>query len=96
MNLYIKIIMCYILFINLLGFLFFGIDKYKAKHNLWRIKEHTLFLIAGIGGSIGCILGMKFFHHKTLHNSFRFGLPAIFISHIVLIAACAFLYFKYL
>ena len=80
-----KEILIYLLAINLIGFLAMGIDKFKAKQNLWRTKEKTLFAIAMIGGSIGSIIGMYTFRHKTKHNSFVFGFPIILIAQIVLI-----------
>lgn len=67
----------YLLAVNLLLFALMGIDKYKARRGLWRIRESTLFLFALLGGSLGGILGMRCFHHKTLHRSFRYGFPAI-------------------
>lgn len=70
--------------INIISFALFGIDKHKAKHNLWRIPEKILFAFALLGGSPGAILGMRFFHHKTLHKRFRYGLPAILILQVLL------------
>lgn len=70
--------------INLISFVLFGIDKYKAKHDLWRIPEKTLFLFAILGGSVGAILGMKLFHHKTRHKRFSLGLPLIFVLQLLL------------
>lgn len=67
-------------------FLLFGIDKYKAKKGLWRIPEKTLLWCALLFGSVGALLGMKVFRHKTLHNKFRIGLPLMLIFHIILIA----------
>jgi len=78
-------IIIYILIINLIGFLSMGIDKYKAKKGMWRTKEKTLFTIALTGGSIGSIIGMYFFRHKTKHNTFVFGMPAILALQITLI-----------
>jgi len=80
-----QILCVYILVINLALFAVMGIDKYKARKGLWRIPEKTLFALALIGGSIGGILGMKVFRHKTKHNSFRFGFPAILIAQLALI-----------
>ena len=74
-----KNIFMYLAAVNLLAFLCFGIDKYKAKNNQWRISEHTLLLLAVFGGSLGAICGMKLFHHKTLHRKFSVGLPVILI-----------------
>jgi len=75
--------------INLVTFLVFGLDKWKAKRkvkkeSVRRVPEKTLFLLAILGGSVGALLGMKVWHHKTLHRSFRFGIPAILILQIVL------------
>ena len=67
----------YLLIINLVGFLSMGIDKFKAKNKLWRTKEKTLFVIAAMGGSIGSIIGMYVFRHKTKHNAFVYGMPMI-------------------
>lgn len=77
-------ILLYLLAVNLLLFAMMGIDKYKAKHQLWRIPERTLFVLAAIGGSLGGILGMRLFHHKTLHPQFRYGFPAILILQLIL------------
>ena len=68
----IKILLVYLLIVNALGFILMLVDKIKAKKNLWRIPEATLFLVAAIGGSIGSILGMYTFRHKTKHVSFLF------------------------
>lgn len=67
----------YLLAINVLGFISMGIDKFKAKNKLWRTKEKTLFTIALMGGSIGSIIGMYTFRHKTKHNTFVYGMPII-------------------
>ncbi len=67
---------------NILVFLMFGIDKYKAKKNRWRIPEHTLLTCAFLLGSLGGFFGMKLFHHKTLHKKFYIGLPLMLVFHI--------------
>ena len=67
---------------NLLIFLIYGIDKSKAKRHLWRIPEKTLILSAVIGGSVGAILGMRFFHHKTRKARFAIGVPVILLVQI--------------
>ena len=77
-----QILCVYALVINLVLFAVMGIDKYKARNGLWRIPEKTLFGLALAGGSIGGILGMKVFRHKTRHNSFKFGFPAILIAQL--------------
>ena len=78
-------ILAYLFIINLLGFSLMGIDKSRAKKRLWRIPESTLFIVAIIGGSIGSIIGMKKFHHKTKHWYFVYGMPAILIIQIAAI-----------
>ncbi len=79
------IIIVYVVMMNLVSFALMGIDKYKAKKKAWRIPEATLFLFAIFGGSIGSILGMFLFHHKTRHWYFLFGLPLILILQLVCI-----------
>ena len=81
-----NITLAYLLAINVAAFLVYGIDKLKAKHAKWRISEATLLLLAAVGGSIGAWLGMKVWHHKTLHMKFRYGVPLIILLHIALIA----------
>lgn len=78
-------ILIYLLIINIVGFLAMGIDKFKAKQGLWRTKEKTLFIIAMIGGSIGSLIGMYTFRHKTKHNSFVVGFPVVLVAQIGLI-----------
>ena len=58
----------YLIAINIVTFLVYGIDKWKAKQGSWRISESTLLILAVIGGSIGALLGMKIWHHKTMHK----------------------------
>ena len=77
-----NIISCYILGINVIAFLVYGIDKLKARKGWWRIPEATLLLLAAIGGSIGAWLGMKVWHHKTMHRKFRYGLPLILLLQL--------------
>ena len=79
-------LLVYLLAVNVLLFALMGIDKYKAVHGKWRIREATLFLLAAVGGSAGGILGMRDFHHKTLHRSFRYGFPAILLAQLALAA----------
>ena len=75
-----------LLAMNVVTFLIYGIDKWKAKRSKWRISEATLLGVAVIGGSIGAWLGMKIWHHKTLHKKFKYGVPAIIIVQLILIA----------
>ena len=87
----------YLIVINIVTFLVYGIDKWrstsgrllpkgrkKAKQGSWRISEATLLILAVIGGSIGALLGMKVWHHKTMHKKFKYGLPLILLAQIVL------------
>ncbi len=83
----ITLLLSYFIGINLIGFALMGIDKYKAKKRAFRIPEATLFIVAIIGGSIGSILGMYTFHHKTRHRSFVYGMPFILILQIALVIA---------
>ena len=77
-------IICYLLAINIATFLLYGIDKYKAKKNQWRISEATLLTMAAIGGSIGAWTGMRLWHHKTMHKKFKYGIPLIIILQVAL------------
>lgn len=80
----INILIIYLLILNMCGFFSMGIDKRKAIKDQYRIPEKTLFLLALLGGSIGSILGMQLFRHKTKHKSFTLGMPAILILQLVL------------
>lgn len=86
------IVLAYLVIVNVVGFVLMFVDKKRAQNNQWRIKEATLFLTAAIGGSIGSMLGMKVFRHKTKHLSFMIGMPAIFIVQMALTVG----YFVYL
>ena len=79
-----KYLVVYLLAVNLLLFGLMGVDKYKAKHDRWRVRESTLFVCAVIGGSVGGILGMRMFHHKTLQTAFRLGFPAVLAVQLLL------------
>jgi uncharacterized membrane protein YsdA (DUF1294 family) len=70
--------------INLLTFFLYGVDKWKARHQRWRIPEATLLGLAVLGGSIGAWLGMKVWHHKTMHKKFKYGVPAIIIVQLLM------------
>ncbi len=83
----IGIIAGYLLMMNLVGFAVMGIDKKRAVKRLWRIPESTLFIIALIGGSLGSIIGMYFFHHKTRHWYFVYGMPLILLVQIAAVLA---------
>lgn len=75
----------YLVIINIIAFIVYGIDKLKAKRGKWRITEATLLLLAIIGGSIGAWCGVNVWHHKTLHKKFRYGIPLIIALQIAMI-----------
>ena len=77
-------ILYYLIAINIITFFIYSIDKFKAKKGKWRIPESTLLLLAIIGGSIGAWLGIKVWHHKTLHKKFKYGIPLIVIAQIAI------------
>ena len=79
------IALIYLAVINVVTFFVYGVDKWKAKKSKWRIREAALLGLAVLGGSIGAWLGMKVWHHKTLHKKFRYGIPAIIIIQLTLI-----------
>ena len=80
----ITLFLLYIALINILTFFVYGIDKLKAKKSKWRVPESTLMGMAIIGGSIGAWLGMKVWHHKTLHKKFKYGVPLILVAQTAL------------
>lgn len=79
-----KYFLWYLLLINAAAFILMLVDKRKARKNRWRIPERTLILSAALGGSIGALLGMYTFRHKTRHLKFTLGIPAILIAQIPL------------
>lgn len=81
-----RLLLIYLLVINVLTFCLYGIDKWKARHDRWRIPEDTLLGLAAIGGSAGAWLGMRVWHHKTLHKKFTITVPLLFIIHVALLA----------
>ena len=78
-------IIIYFVTVNLFGFASMGIDKYRAQNHKWRISEAMLFFYAIIGGSIGSLVGMRFFRHKTKHKLFTIGIPIVLIIQIILV-----------
>lgn len=85
------IVIAYFIVINLVLFITMGVDKHRAKKGEWRISEKNLFFLAVVGGSVGGILGMQLFRHKTKHKLFSIGFPLILILQCaVLIWFCIF------
>ena len=79
-----KALMIYLLLINAAGYLLMRTDKKKAKKGAWRIPEATLMAVAAVGGSIGSLLGMYHFRHKTKHPKFTIGIPMILAVQVAL------------
>ena len=75
----ISVFAIYLIGINILTFLIYGVDKWKAKRDKWRIPEDTLIWLAIVGGSVGALLGMYLFRHKTKHKKFLIGIPVILL-----------------
>ncbi len=75
----------YLIGINVVTFFIYGIDKWKARRGKWRIPEDTLIWLAIADGSIGALLGMYLFRHKTQHKKFTLGIPAIILVQAVIV-----------
>ena len=79
-----KILLLILIALNLVAFVLYGLDKLKAKRGAWRIPEATLLLIAAVGGSLGALLGMELFRHKTKHWKFKILVPLFLAIHVAL------------
>ncbi len=86
------ILLFYLFGVNLLTFIVYGVDKSKARKSRWRIPETVLLTLAVVGGSVGAWMGMRVWHHKTLHLKFKYGIPFIFLLQIVFF--CIYLWIK--
>ncbi|MBP5548299.1 MAG: DUF1294 domain-containing protein [Bacteroidales bacterium] len=78
----IRLLLYYLLAVNALTFILYGLDKWKAHRKQWRIPEAVLLWLAAFGGSPAALVAMHLFHHKTLHKKFRYGVPAIMFAQI--------------
>ena len=78
------VLLVWLAVINLLTFIVYGADKRRARKGKWRVPEKTLFLLPLLGGSVGALLGMRVFHHKTKHWYFVWGVPAILLAQLAL------------
>lgn len=78
-----KYFVIYLAIINAMAFMLMLIDKIKAKKKLWRIPERVLLGVSAIGGSLGGLIGMRLFRHKTKHPQFFVGIPVMLVIHIV-------------
>lgn len=79
-----KYVLLYLFLVNAAGFLFMLADKHRARKKQWRIPEATLMGIAAMGGSIGALLGMYAFRHKTRHPKFYMGIPVLLVIQLCL------------
>lgn len=78
------LLVVYLAAINLATFIVYGADKRRARKGKWRVPEKTLFLLPLLGGSVGALLGMRVFRHKTRHWYFVWGIPAILLAQLAL------------
>lgn len=85
------LLIVYLVIINLFAFIITVADKNKAKKGKWRIRERTLFITAALGGSVTMLITMKKIRHKTQHNSFMIGIPAIILAQVLIICLIIFL-----
>ena len=79
-----KYVLLYLFLVNAAGLLFMLADKHRARKKQWRIPEATLMGIAAMGGSIGSLLGMYVFRHKTRHPKFYIGIPVLLVIQLCL------------
>ncbi len=89
-----RYVLFYLLAVNLIGAALVALDKWKARRNRWRVPEKTLFLFCFLGGCPGVYGMMRLCRHKTLHKRFMWGIPAIFLLQLVLLAAAFYLKFR--
>ena len=78
-------LLVYLIGVNVVAFFLYGLDKYKARRQKWRIPEYTLLLLAFIGGGIGASAGMALFHHKTRKTKFRVCVPLAIVLWVVIL-----------
>lgn len=85
MTVLIELLLLYLAAVNVLAFVLYGVDKFKARQGRWRISEATLLLLAAIGGALGAWVGMQLWRHKTQHPRFRYGVPLLLLAWLVLL-----------
>ncbi len=88
------VVLIYLVVINAIAFVMYGLDKKKAKLSQWRIPEATLLGLAAVGGSVGAWLAMKVWHHKTLHPQFKYGVPLMLVAQIAIAAVIGYFWMK--
>lgn len=79
-----EVVKLWLIIINILTYIVYAVDKYKAVHHKWRISEKTLLLCAVAGGSVGALLAMYTVRHKTKHIKFVIGVPAILVVQVIM------------
>lgn len=84
------LIVYYLIVMNLIAFLMYGLDKWKAIHHRWRIPEAELLCIALVGGALGAYGAMLLFRHKTRHLYFAVGVPVMLLAWALLLACFVF------
>lgn len=80
-----RILLIYLAVVNILTIIVFGVDKMNAKSNRQRVRIVTLLGLAFIGGSVGALIGMYGFHHKTKKAYFTVGVPLILLMQVVVV-----------
>ena len=80
-----ELLVYYLLAINVVTFVVYGLDKWKARRGRWRIPEAALLWLAVLGGSPAALLAMWLFRHKTKHNKFRYGVPLILAVQVAVV-----------
>ena len=85
-----RLLAIYLTLINALGLVLMYLDKQYARKKMWRIPERTLMTVAALGGSLGSLMGMYLFRHKTKHRKFTVGVPLFLILHLALLALLLF------
>lgn len=90
MIMHIRLLLYCLAIVNMVTFIAYGLDKWKARRNRWRIPEAVLLWLAVLGGSPAALIAMHLFRHKTLHKKFRYGVPAILFIQITI---AVYLYF---
>ena len=80
-----RMLFAYLIVVNFVAFVLYGVDKRRAIRKLWRIPESVLMGVAAIGGSVGALIGMLLFRHKTKHAKFTVGVPLILVIQVVAI-----------
>jgi uncharacterized membrane protein YsdA (DUF1294 family) len=81
-----KELLLYLVAINVVGFFIMGFDKSQARNKRRRVPEKRLFIIAALGGAGGSWSGMRVFRHKTMHKSFKYGMPALLLVNVAFIS----------